>query len=80
MQEVVKVHILQKPSQANNLTLKQKGKQVKKAGCGAERGLTCSARPGRAHDVLHAKSREALLRLLWPYELVRQRHPCGSET
>lgn len=60
MQEVVRVHILQKPSQENNRTLKQKGKRVRKAGRRAE-GLACCARPGRAHHVLHARSGEALL-------------------
>lgn len=60
MQEVVRVHILQKPSQANNLTPKQKGKRVRKAGRGAEGPyLVCKARSRTRR--LHARSREALL-------------------
>ena len=52
MQEVVKEHILQKPSQANNLTLKQKGKQVKNAGRGEAGGRL----PAVQGQVVHTMS------------------------
>ena len=52
MLEVVKEHILHKPSQANNLTLKQKGKRVKNEGRGEAGGLL----PAVQGQVMHTMS------------------------
>lgn len=58
MQEVVEVHIIQKPSQVNNLTLEQKGKQVM---CGGM--FACSARTMQCRKCPSPEIREAHLRV-----------------